>query len=737
VTPDWTQLYNEANALYRDDRFEAAAARYREVTRTNPTFAKAYLGWARSLVGQGLHAEAIRQFRACTQRDATDYSAWLELAHSLRMEGDMDAAIQSYRAAMALEPSRFEAPLGLVRTLEIAGHRSESAALVTCVVATLEGAGQTRQLLTFYQRLGRYRLELSELPSAFELLRKARGLCHCIADADEREEITNTIRLDLAQILLRDQQPESAHRLLEEISQTHHEPTLTALADLAYRSNLHHEAVAVLEKNLTLRPKSIEAYLKLATMQAECWRLAEAENTLRAAEQLGELPQATELRARIASKLGDADTAFRVREQWLKDQPANRRLAQHYSALAMNALYCDFLSAQDIVALHREGFQHLGEGARTVDSFPRQRKNACQKIRLGLVTADFHYQHPVNIFMQPVLRELDRSRFEVSVFYNGASHDAETAKAKGRVDHWVEATYLTDRQLATRIEQAGIEVLVDLSGHTDKHRLRVFGQRAAPVQVTYLGYPGSTGVPNMDWLLGDATVTPAEHQPLYSERIATLDGNVFCYAPEVDYPYPEFCAAHASRPLTFGSFNNLTKVNAKTLSLWLQIHQALPESRLLLKTPSFAMPTAQAVYRDKLLRLGFDLDRVELQGPTGLSEMMAQYEQLDIALDPMPYNGGTTTLQALWMGVPVLCQRGGYFVSRMSASFMGRLGLSDWVAESDADYVRIAIAKAKDRQALLELKQGLRIRQQAHPAWDAAQHTRSFERCLRQMVGAA
>lgn len=737
MTWDWTQGFNEANALFRDKKFDEASTLYRRVACANPPFAKAYLGWARCKVARGQHAEAIETFRQCLQHDPGDYSAWLELAHSLRMEGQMTESVASYKQAITVAPTRFEAPLGLVRTLEIAGRKSESAELVARVVAQLQAAGEWHHLLTFCQRLGRYRLELGELPSAFALLRQARGLCDHITDAAERDDTTNTIRLDLAEVLLRDHQPEPAHRLMTQISDSRNDKTLTSLADLAYRFNLHAEAVAVLQKKVQLNPTSSEAHLALASMQAECWQLAEAELTLQAAEALGDVPQTTELRARIASKLGDAETAFRLREKWLKAQPDHKPLAHHHSALAMNALYCDFLSAKDIVALHRKSFGHLGEGARSVASFDAAhlaQAGISRKIRLGLVTADFHHQHPVNIFMQTILRELDRSQFEVSVFYNGTAYDEETTKARSRVDHWVEATYLTDKQLAGRIAEAGIDILLDLSGHTDKNRMRLFAQRAAPIQATYLGYPGSSGVPNIDWLLGDATVTPSEHHALYSECIATLDGNVFCYAPETDYPYPNYDNAHASRPLTFGSFNNLTKVNQKTLSLWLQIHQALPESRLLLKTPSFAMETAQAVYRHKLRALGFDLNRVELQGPVGLTDMMAQYEQLDIALDPVPYNGGTTTLQAMWMGVPVLCKLGDYFTSRMSASFMGRAGLGDWVAQTDDDYVRIAVEKAQHRQALLALKQGLRTRQQALPAWDPVQHTRSFEASLRRIL---
>jgi predicted O-linked N-acetylglucosamine transferase (SPINDLY family) len=354
------------------------------------------------------------------------------------------------------------------------------------------------------------------------------------------------------------------------------------------------------------------------------------------------------------------------------------------------------------------------------DSKPR-------RLRVGLVTADFHFQHPVNIFMQPVLRELDRARIELSVYFTGISSDAQTLLAKSRAEHWVEATALNDSQLARRIDDDEIDVLVDLSGHTGHNRMRLFAQRAAPVQMTYLGYPGSTGVPNMDWLLGDAVVTPEGSDKLYSEKVWRLPGTVFCYAPEEDYPHPKFTSAHAKRPLTFGSFNNVPKLTPHTLRLWARILAALPESRLLLKAPSFSDPAAIEAFSARLSAEGIALQRVEFRGPVGLTEMMAEYADVDIALDPVPYNGGTTSLQALWMGAPVVVKAGGHFVSRMGASFMTAAGLTDWVAEDDDDYVAIAVAKGRDRKGLLQLKCTLRERLLSCSAWDVKAHTRAME----------
>jgi predicted O-linked N-acetylglucosamine transferase (SPINDLY family) len=255
----------------------------------------------------------------------------------------------------------------------------------------------------------------------------------------------------------------------------------------------------------------------------------------------------------------------------------------------------------------------------------------------------------------------------------------------------------------------------------------------APVQATFLGYPGSTGVPNIDWIFGDPVVTPPAHDHLYSERVARLPDTVFCYAPEADYPYPAFDDAVAARPLTFGSFNNIPKLTPHTIRLWSDVLKAVPSSRLLLKAPSFKDAGAVARFTGLFAEQGIAGDRLEFRGPVGLADMMQEYADVDIGLDPLPYNGGTTTLQAMWMGVPVVVQEGGHFVSRMGASFMRAAGLAKWIAADDAGYVAAAARMAADRQALLELKRGLRQRLLAQPGWNIETYTRAFEARLRAM----
>jgi len=213
---------------------------------------------------------------------------------------------------------------------------------------------------------------------------------------------------------------------------------------------------------------------------------------------------------------------------------------------------------------------------------------------------------------------------------------------------------------------------------------------------------------------------------------------VFCFAPEVDHPLPDWDEPRfVQRSLTFGSFNNVPKLSPRTMALWARVLQAVPGSRLLLKAPSLGDAAAVRAFSARLQALGVDLARVEFRGPVGLDLMMAEYADVDIALDPLPYNGGTTSLQALWMGVPVITRRGAHFVSRMGASFMQAAGLPGWVAESDDDYVAIAQRMAADRPALLALKRGLRDRLLARPGWNPVAHTRALEAAFEQMVTGA
>jgi protein O-GlcNAc transferase len=705
--------FNAGNQAWRNGEHDQALALYTHATWLNPVLALAYLGRARCLVKAGQLMLAREAFAAVLRLEPGNYSAWLEAGHLCRQMGALEQATGAYQRAIECGSQRYEAHLGLARVML---QMEKAVKALDAFEQAMRCAADSRQRADMALRMGQYALEAGQPELAVRVLQA--GL-PCAEGTEQRVELL----IDMGEALWRLGRLDEAKQVLTQASASESEVTLARLGALAFRLNLWQEALGVLRRCVELHPTSVNARWNLAHLLAECWQMDEAEQVLQQAESLGKVSGAATLRAATASKRGDADRALSIYRDLAAQPGAAQSMA---SSAAMSSLYSDRLSAAEVAALHWELFAPLGKGARSAESFKRQPLTG-RRLRLGLVSADLHHQHPVNIFMQPVLRELDRSRIELFMYFTGVSYDEQTRLAQRRCENWVEVSTLTDEQLARRIDADVIDVLLDLAGHTGQQRMGLFARRAAPVQATYLGYPGSTGVPNMDWLIGDAVVTPAGCEPLYTERVARLPGAVFCYAPETDYPYPAYDKSWIDRTLTFGSFNNLPKLTPRTLALWARVLSAVPNSRLLLKAPSFMDGGAQQLVRKRLAALGVDQNRVELRGPSGLDDMMAEYADVDIALDPVPYNGGTTSLQAMWMGVPVLCQLGAHFVSRMSASFMGAAGLPDWVARDDDDYVAIALRVSREREALLQLKRGLRQRLRDLPAWDVVTHTRAFE----------
>ena len=718
--------FNIGNVLFDQSQWRQALDAFAQALKVHGDFGAALLQTARCHVRLGQLAQAREAFAAVLRLEPQNFSAWLEAGNLCRQMGLNEQALVSYGRAAASAPDRWEGLLTLARTLEDMGRPDEGAANYhMALVAAGKQPGGVRQV---HRMMARYRLERGDAARALESLRQALGILRVEQpepDVNERAEL----QIDLGEVLMRLGLKDLAHRAFERASAGTGEAVLARLAQVSFHNNLWQEAQDVLKRNVELHPDSPTALWNLAHSYAESWQMEEAEATLQKAEVLAPQAGARSMRASIAGRLGDVDTAMRIYRALGEEEGAESPMR---SSAAMASLYSDTLSAQQVADLHRELFAPMGEGARSVDSFANKR-NAKRRIRLGMISADFHHQHPVNIFMQPVLARLDRKQFEVFVYHTGIAHDDQTNLARQRADHWVAATSMSPLQLSRRIESDGIDIVLDLSGHTSLNRMAMLAKRVAPVQATFLGYPGSTGVPNIDWLVADKVVAPKGSDGLFTEKVLRLPNTVFCYAPEVDYPLPAYGPEHAQRPLTFGSFNNVPKLTPHSIRLWAAVLAEVPGSRLLLKAPSFKDESAIRVFRERFEKEGVDGHRIEFRGPVGLTDMMAEYADVDIALDPVPYNGGTTTLQAMWMGVPVVVKAGQNFVSRMGASFMTAAGLGDWVAHNDAEYVQVAARMAADRQALLQLKQGLRERLLAAPAWDIDQYTRDFEAALRQM----
>ncbi|PKO60985.1 MAG: hypothetical protein CVU24_10630, partial [Betaproteobacteria bacterium HGW-Betaproteobacteria-18] len=350
-----------------------------------------------------------------------------------------------------------------------------------------------------------------------------------------------------------------------------------------------------------------------------------------------------------------------------------------------------------------------------------------RRLKVGYVSGDF-CNHVVAFFFAPILAGHDKSQVEIFGYYNNNQFDNHTQWIAAHMDHFMVCHTLSDEQLVEQIRADGIDILVDLSGHTAANRLPVFARKPAPVQVTYIGYPGTTGLSSIDYRISDPWQDPVGLTERYhSETLVRIPGGM-AYLPDAGAPDVNVLPALASGELVFASLNNLSKVNPAVITLWSRILQALPQARLMLGN------VTDSGIRDRLTDLfgqaGIGPERLILQPRVSVADYLALHHKIDIALDPFPYNGGTTTMHSLWMGVPVITLAGDHAVSRLCAAHLSRVGLNEFIAHSEEEYLQCAIRFANDLPALNQVRQSLRQRMNAS-ACDPAAITRQLEAAYR------
>lgn len=353
-----------------------------------------------------------------------------------------------------------------------------------------------------------------------------------------------------------------------------------------------------------------------------------------------------------------------------------------------------------------------------------------RRLRIGYVSADFR-AHPVAKFIEPLLAAHDHTRFEVIAYANLKQTDAVTDRLRGYFDHWCDILNLSDDDAAARIRDDRIDILIDLIGHTADNRLLVFARKPAPLQMSYVGYPNTTGLSAMDYRFATPyTDPPGETEQYYSERLIHLDSH-YCYKPWDDAPLPNRLPALDNGYVTFASFNNFAKVTPAVIAVWARLLTEVPRSRLMLKARGLSDTVTQAYARDAFAALGIADQRLTLLGWGTVPEYLECFQRADIGLDPFPFNGGTTTYNTLWMGLPVVSLAGETFMARTGLSILSTLGLGDIVAHTEQGYVTIAARLAADLDRLQDLRAGLRARMLATALTDGPRYTLGYENALR------
>jgi predicted O-linked N-acetylglucosamine transferase (SPINDLY family) len=356
-------------------------------------------------------------------------------------------------------------------------------------------------------------------------------------------------------------------------------------------------------------------------------------------------------------------------------------------------------------------------------------RNPDRRLRIGYVSPDFR-QHVIALFMQPILHHRDHAAFEVFCYADVPDPDFMTARLKADADTWIQTTGLSDADLAQRIRADRIDILVDLTAHMARNRMLTFARKPSPVQVSYLAYAGTTGLPAMDFRLSDVHLDPPGVPTLGPERVIRLPETYWCYQPQIDLPGVSTRPA-AGAQILFACYNACAKINPPVIALWSRILRQLPQSRIRLIVGGGELGNAHL--KQSFAEHGIAPERIELHDKTRYESYFPLYHDADIALDPFPYNGGTTTLDALYMGLPVVTLAGSSGMSRAGVSILCNAGLPDLIAPSPDDYVRLAVDLAKDAPRLADLRRTLRQRLIRSPLMDAPRFARRLESAYRTM----
>ena len=671
--PDKTMLKRKAAGLLHGQRFDEAKNLYLELCADDPGDAESWymLGAINAQLGD--FGEAIRCCHKTLELDARHVDALLILARIRIQQGQLEKAEKALQKLLHIAPRNEDARkcLEFIRQRTAAGKGGP------------KKAASSRRTSRNPKRLfkqGRQHQQRGEWEAAWEAYREA-------LEAEPRS---------LA--------------------------LLTHIGLASHMLGRYEAAAAYHERALAIDPGLLEQRYNLGIAYKELTRLPEAatcyQEVLRVQPGNSEAAHGLGI---VKIMLGQAREAEHILREALQKQPGNLAL-RSCLLLALN-YHCE--DPQILLHEHLE-WDRLSHQA-AAGPRPHRKERQGRRLRIGYLSPDFCI-HPVAFFLEPLLSSHDKSRFEIYCYSNTPRADGITAHLQRHASGWRDIQRLTDEQAARLVERDRIDILVDLAGHTAHNRLGVFAHRPAPVQVSYLGYPNTTGLSAMDYRITDGWADPpGETDQWHSEKLLRLPDGFLCYRPpEGTVVTPPPSAETAA--ITFGSFNNLAKLAPATIALWSRLLHETPGTRLLLKTRPLADPAARDnVYR-QFAAHGIDKDRLELIGwVEGMGGHLNLYGRIDIALDTFPYNGTTTTCEALWMGVPVVTLAGRLHAGRVGVSLLSRVGLGELVATSPEDYIAIASRLAGDRGRLQHLRGSLRQRMMKSTLCDSTGFTRGVE----------
>lgn len=718
LQPRFPETLNNLGTLYQQrELWEQAARQFDAALVQRPDFSRAWYNLGVVRQQQQRFPDALACYSRAIELDRNFSEAYNNMGVCCRAMYQFDDAIACYRAALAIAPAFAEALNNL------GGAFHDQTRYLPAIAQFEQALGVRPDYEEAYLNMGLSYMGLRRYGEALVCLRNA---IHLNADYAEAYGL-------LAQAHGAMGEHEAALLWCRKILAIWPDSPLTHFSLGTAYNHLQRRADAAqaFRQAIALKPDFADAYNSLGDLYRLEGRFAEALQQYETALALRpSFPEVHNNLALVLKDLGHLDQARLHFERAIELNPS-RAVFHHNLLLTMQ--YSPSISQQQLFDLHlRFGAQFEPELA--LKRLPHTNvRDPAKRLKIGYISPDFRH-HAVSNFIEAVLAGHDKTQAEVFCYYSHNSVDSVTLRIEQAADHWVPCNAMSDQQLVQRIRDDGIDILVDLAGHTAHNRLLVFGYKAAPVQVSYLGYASTTGLNAIDYRLTDAWAEPpGEADRLSSERLWRLPETVACYTPRPGTPAVVARAPHHDNGvITFGCFNNYTKVSDGTARLWARILERVPGARLMLEIAGLDDPDFGDLVRQRFADLGVAPERLLLI-PRASKNQFVLYNQIDIALDPFPYNGGTTSFDTLWMGVPFISLAGNSFTSRLGVSILHNGGLGELVAATQDDYVAIASALALDTARLDAMRDGLRERIAASALMDVPRFTRHLEQAYRDM----
>lgn len=707
---DWVARGDRARAA---GTLAEAVAAYERALAIDPRSHEAHNGLGTACMLGGRREEGAAHYRRAIALCPAFHKAHNNLGNALQAMGDLEGAIEAFRRAIALQPGAVKPLSNLGNALRAAGRLDEAAQRYRDALAI------DPDHVPALNNLGLTLRRQGNAEGAVEVLRRAVELA-----PNSYEALCN-----LGGSLNACGRPEDAIPILRRAVGLEPRPVdaLCSLGAALQDAGRKNEAVECYASVLAHDPNSFQALNNLGVLFLEQGAVDEALSYYeRARAARPGAPETHNNLGNVWSSVGEAAKALACYEKAVELAP-NFREAE--SNLLFTMHYGGAHTPEAVLAAHRR------YGARFEPAMrPSRAPRAGRKLRIGYVSPDFR-THSVAFFIEPVLANHDSDRFEVYGYANVLRPDEVTERLSTYTTRWRNVAALGHQRTAELIAADGIDVLVDLAGHTAGNCLPVFARRPAPVQITYLGYPNTTGLTAIDYRLTDASADPPGHaESLHTEALVRLPSTAWCYRPP---PGVTEAAAPPSRSrgyVTFGSFNNTAKISEEVIELWCRILDRVPGSRLFLKGKILGSRLAQARLHHLFASRGIGPERLELVpwSPSREDHLKA-YGEIDIALDTFPYHGTTTTCEALWMGVPVVVLAGRTHVSRVGVSLLTSVGLDDWIALSPEAYVEKAVRVAGNLATLSALRSGMRTRMARSPLMDEAAFVEALENTFESL----